>query len=565
MPRQPIRTPGLLALGILLCVTSAAAKDRFEAARAYYEERVQRPSLYKRTQGREVLAKLRDPRVIEILAKDYGSAEDPSEQVRETIVEMTLRRPWRGEAVDKIASWRESELDAHDAWLWYRSLRHEVRNEDVERAEHAAQSQSDAWIQESALRALSAGGHDEVLALIPARLDRLLGDPKPQKKKRRGLRPLRNRRGKAPPPPPFDQKAALAALRLENTARVLLDLKSHHAEEAWKSAAMAMLAYYDARKTTDHTRTVMARCLANALDVAMAELNREQWVREVMAGGSGAGASDDRYPSFAGLEAHGKRIVYVIDFSDSMTTPLKTKERAPVITGADKDESDGLPWDRIHTRFDLARELLKQSLEGLPHDKLFAVVWFGDHAGTLEATKKFVISTPENVRKTIRELDAIRPGAPGSGTTQFQHGALRGETNLHGGMRLAFRLSEDGDLGDDSFVSPIALMRGVESMFVFSDGVPTTDNFVTRDKRDNEGAVTDRETNKPAALVPELMFPGPYAYPRRPYLLDDLRRYCLFRTVQIHCVGIGKADMRLLGKVAKIGDGEARRLGEDTK
>ena len=40
MSQQPLRTLGLLALTLVLCVKAATAEDRFEAAHALYKERV---------------------------------------------------------------------------------------------------------------------------------------------------------------------------------------------------------------------------------------------------------------------------------------------------------------------------------------------------------------------------------------------------------------------------------------------------------------------------------------------------------------------------------------------
>ena len=111
----------------------------------------------------------------------------------------------------------------------------------------------------------------------------------------------------------------------------------------------------------------------------------------------------------------GERICYVVDMSDSMLKEIAPSARPEgPITGPKQkkkrellDEGD-LPWHKIKTRWDLAREQLRVSLLRLTPDKHFSVVWFGDSADTLDATKGLVKATKANVDRAIAELDSIK-------------------------------------------------------------------------------------------------------------------------------------------------------------
>ena len=358
-------------------------------------------------------------------------------------------------------------------------------------------------------------------------------------------------------------------MELEVIARCLVSLKAKKDGDDWKSLARTTLEHLANRHVPRRTKFVLARCMAHVFGGDPTNLSSEDWVREIMAGGSGAGATDDHYggPSFGGLRASGDRIVYVIDFSDSMLTPIdaETKKRMSAVITGPRDGKSGktrpLPWRRIKTRFDLARELLKASLVELDKNRMFAVVWFGDQTGTLEATPKLVKATPKKIKNAIRELDAIKPGPVGV-YTQFRFGSLRGETNLHGGLRRAFRLTGRKPLKDFAYVRPEPREQGAETIFLLSDGIPTQDDWTARDRSDGENAVTDSESNTPTRRSEFMIFPGPYGYWYQLFVPDDIARRNLFRHAELHCIGIGEANMDLLEAIADAGLGKATVLGK---
>ena len=82
---------------------------------------------------------------------------------------------------------------------------------------------------------------------------------------------------------------------------------------------------------------------------------------------------------------------------------------------------------------------------GRGEERMFAVVLFGDLAKTLASTPSLVALSAGNVKAVASELDKMKPGTPKPGdTTPHPHGVLLGATNLHGGLRLAFRLGTQG-------------------------------------------------------------------------------------------------------------------------
>lgn len=64
--------------------------------------------------------------------------------------------------------------------------------------------------------------------------------------------------------------------------------------------------------------------------------------------------------------------------------------------------------------------------------------------------------------------------------------------------------------------------------------------------------------------TPELFYYGPYV-DHRHYMLDEFARMNLFRAAEVHCVGIGEADMAVLESIAATGLGSTRQIGRGKK
>src|SRR5689334_8836910 len=87
--RRSRRFAAVAAAGVLLTATRAPGGDeQYQAARKQHDAWVQRPSLYKRTLGREALARTGDARALRVLAGDYRDAESPRDRVRALLVSL---------------------------------------------------------------------------------------------------------------------------------------------------------------------------------------------------------------------------------------------------------------------------------------------------------------------------------------------------------------------------------------------------------------------------------------------------------------------------------------------
>lgn len=201
----------------------------------------------------------------------------------------------------------------------------------------------------------------------------------------------------------------------------------------------------------------------------------------------------------------GNRICYVVDLSGSMMAPVALQ--APPQSAGNSGTSPRINWDRIRTRWDLVREHLRASLSALSPSQHYALVWFGTECGTFESTPVLIPATPENITATIAELDAIVD--------------MRGGTNLHAGVKLGFALTDTGSVTKGAYVDEIAIEKGCDTMVLLSDGTPTVDDH---------GGI----------------------FSMWPWIIDDIVRMNLLRRVQIHCVGLGDADMDPLEQISAV-------------
>ena len=512
-----------------------------------YAKQLKRPSLNKRIRGRALFAHGSDSRALETLISDYASCIEPRPETQQVIVDLALRAFGDSSSLPLFAWWRGEHQHRRDAWLWYRGLAMAHLSGDKHSARYAADYAHDLYLRVTAIRALASQQDRTLLRKIPEWIRRIRAQKRVGKDR---------------------------MMLIEAMAAACSEMGTHHNDDDYKRAAMALLSTFDDKETLRRTKLTVVRHIASGLGIPPDGLDKTQWLREVRGGGSGAGGEARGYgPTFAGLIASGTRIGYVIDLSDSMLTPLEPKEVPKVVTGGPgkpRRPEDAIDWRRVKTRFDLARALVMQSLLALPPKTHFCVVKFGSEAKALKCTPKLVATTPSSVNKAISELYAIKPGKTGEGKhkTQVKWGSLMGETNLHGGIAKAFTRTMGRPMSGYAYVNKKGMLEGCDSIFVLSDGAPTTDDFVKNDKRDpNDHAVVDRETGIRTKNTPTLNFPGPYASGGSGYFMLDLLRRNLFRHCEIHCIGIGigEAQMDLLRRIARVGLGKARKLGEDRK
>lgn len=517
----------------------------FEKAKRRYEEYLRRLPLLMHTRGRTYFAETRDPRALEILAASYERPMHPREQVRHLLAGICFRNFRGPQFIERWIQWRLDNDDPSDAYLWYRALMMEIRELGPDSSFGVLDDPDAEWEHRVvALRALTALRVPSVVDRIPGLCAEL-----PKKDEHRTM-----------------LVGAMGGALLANN-------RALGGEEFDKAANAYAQLLDEENDLTDVAQLTVARYLGQTLGVGRLYLESEPWLRQIKAKSAAGGVREPDTshtvtgPSFFGLEATGKRIVYVIDMSDSMCKPIDhaIKPRGPVTGGSrkkrDKDDMptvDDIPWDRVNNRFDLAREHLKISLQRLSDDKEFAVVFFGSEARLLDSCRGMTEVSDNAIRKVIKELDAI---VPGPATTDSPDGQLRGATNLHGGVRRAFQVKERGIAEEDEYIDADALLEGADTIFVLSDGEPTWDDWDEHDKNYGEdNVVHDVESGIAAPETDNLHYHGPYRMPV--HLLDDLERIRLFRDVEIHCVGIGEADMRLLQQITDIGlGGKTHRVG----
>ena len=546
-------------LFLLLACAGIARAEGWVRAKMQYEELKERPALANRIKARRMLAVSRDVRAIEIIAKDYANPDEPEEQFRHLLAAMTPYYCDQQEHVEPFIDWRAAEDDPEDAWLWFQTLHvHcEWRGSD-DLVDLALDADAELFHRCAALERLGVR-RELALFKLPQKVLAVL---------------------------PEGDKFAFERARLaESLAAASLGLAGREQVPDFEPAVLSVISLLEREDLSEASRLVIARHLSRLFEQEHVTL-RATWYRDLLDASDAPPVTDERYaeetPTFMGLRAHGKRIVYVIDLSDSMLEPLTDDERkdlrGPAITGHDeKPEEDerpddglpseaDLPWDKIENRFDLAREYLALSLRRLDKDRHFCVVWFGTESDLAKSTGKMRRATSANVSRVISEFRRIKPG---SATDIRPHGTLRGFTNLHGGMRRAFGVANRSEVKGQSYIAEAAFEHGADTIFLITDGRPTCDDWGEMDTVPGGiGAGRDPETGRSlggggrATGPGQGMVYGPYGSFDKP-IVDDVIRMNLFRKCEIHCIGIGEANMSLLWQFARAGLGSARKIGEE--
>lgn len=546
-------SPSAAAIAVLSLTTYCLAAPQapedasWESALARYKETIQRIPFRHHTEGRERIAQTRRPEALAMLVADYTKPQAYPEYSKYTIATLIGRHFDSGGDIAPIVALRKASTKPVDTWLWVQALRIEIDRTDDSEALAIVRDGKDVLQRAAAIAAIGASSNGDLkAAVLPVCLEL------PRKEAHRNL-----------------LIGAMTGALWENRKRVN--------SEDYREALRAYIALLAPQVGLGHTIKVqMARHLQKILDTPAMWVNPEPWlekldrgeVRQRPSGGTSAS------PSFFGITTDGEKIVYVVDMSDSMLKPIEpsAKPDTTPVTGPRKkkkkkkvlDESD-LDWSKIHTRWDLAREQLEISLSRLTPEKTFAVVWFGTEAGTLDSTKGMVKATRANIDRVTAELEAIKPGQPdaskGEDKTTHPDGKLRGDTNLHAGLRRAFAVAGKGIADEPAYVDDDAMTQGCDTIFLVSDGQPSLDDFQVADKDYKEGKVVkNHESGAPAERTPTILYPGPFV--GDDWLLADVRRMNAFRRITLHAIGIGEANMRLLERLAEVGNGETFSFGK---
>ena len=510
-----------LLIGALAAVVPAApAEDPFVKAKALWKRNINRPPLTFRLGAMRAMAKTKDARAIKLLAERYGSPRLPKDHERYLLARMAgefLKDPKHAEA---LWQWMRKHRKDEDGWLWFNVLGAEARGKDLARIARLIRAKGNVFVRAAALEALAAAGRPEVLDLIPA----MLGHP----------------------------------VTAESAAAVLRRRKNDLGTPEFREAALPVIALLDANQTGARTKLVIARQLARVFGVQDVTTEAVYWRRllhyeEVK---DSKGYTRAKGPRFFGIRATGARVVYLIDMSDSMTARLTSLEKSAARVRLPDLK---LPWDTLGSRFDLARACLKLSLTQLSDGTRFMIVGFGGDARVFRSTKGLVRATRGNIIAAVRELDAIDPKPK---TKDRPYGKLRGATNVHGAVRRAFQVRGRKLVREHEHV--LGFRDGADTVFVLSDGLPTKDDFGAQDRFKGGKMTKDSETGETVERgAGSAVYYGPYRGVAN--LLGDVARLNLFRKVEMHCIGMGEADGKLLRGIADIGLGTYRSLGSIAK
>lgn len=521
----------------------------YEEALARYKVCLARSAFTWHFEAREVLGNARTAAALTLLVTDYRTVKEDAEYIRYLIADCCARFFDKPEFLPAIVALREANKGPGDVWLWYHTLRMQTDHGDEAAVMAIAQSDKNVLLRAAAIAAL---GDSRNGALKEAIVPNCAAFPKKES----------------------ERMALLGAM-----SGALLANKSRVNAEDYRAALTAYIGLLGDDVKLSHVGKVqMARHLQIILKAPAPFVDPQSWL-DILARGELKTATKQTTtatPRFFGVETDGERMVYVVDMSDSMLLPIEpsAKPKGPLTgpkekkkkKGAVLDESD-LPWHQIGTRWDLARENLRISLSRLTPDKEFCVVWFGKQAGTLDACKGLMKATRGNIDKVMAELDGIKAiMTPEEGKPLPPTGRLRGDTNLHGGLRLAFALHSGGFAGSNAYIDPQALAEGCDTILLLSDGEPSVDDFLEVDKNYGERKMVQSfERGEEAASTPQVWSSGPYiqsGVPHCPYIIADVRRMNTFRRVRMHCVGLGEANMTLTKALAELGQGESLQVGK---
>lgn len=500
-----------------------------EEALARYRDCIQRVPFLFHTDGRAKLASKRKPEGLQILVQDYATTKAHTEYARYTLATFFGRYYDGADSVALLDDLRRRCDKPVDTWLWVQALTGKARHGGHDEVLAIARTDKSLLHRAAAIAALGEAGRAE---LAPAILANCIDFPKKD----------------------ADRSLLVAAM-----SGALDPLGKRVTEAGFREAMTAYIELLAPATKLSHTTAIlMARHLQRLLGGPALFVNPEPWL-ELLLRGSIAPPKDAHTvvkPSFFGVESDGERFCYVVDMSDSMCKEIAPEYRPQgPVTGPPKKKPKGvlpdqtdIPWHKIRTRFDLAREQLKISLLRLDDSKSFCVVWFGTDAGTLDACKGMTRATKGNVKAAIAELDAIECGPPDP--VKAPDGVLRGKTNVHSGLRVAFGMADSGYVDEFAYVAPGPLGDGCDTIFMLSDGAPSWDDFGATDKDYGEGRpIVDTEYGAAAKRQPITNYHGPFVLEN--WLRDDIVRMNALRRVQIHCVGFGEANMKLLEQIAK--------------
>ncbi|MHC4939472.1 MAG: vWA domain-containing protein [Planctomycetota bacterium] len=495
----------------ICCLFVVAAFADFADDKQAFEQGMKRPPLGKRVGTINRFARTKDPRAFELLMKRYKKPRIPKEQER-YLIASAVGRSFSAEQFSLVRTRALGGFAQEEhAWLWYM----------LGRGANARPAKVKSGLLRAALAdARAAAPREEDLDWIV----RTIGSA----------------------PEDLDLRAAASVLHAH---------RARLGSEKFRLAALPVIAPLSDESVPANTKLVIARRLAAIFRVDQVSTHPLYW-RQLLSHAErkqSAGPTVEARPRFFGVEATGDRIGFLLDLSDSMLEPLTPAERLD----ARRVAAEGIDWKKVRTRFDLAKVFLEQYLRALPKSVSFAVIGFGDEAVALKSGRKLHPATKGNVNAALREIGKIKPWGKDK---LHPHGQLRGATNIHGAFRVAFRVTTGRSLRDPAFIDPAGWAKGFDTIFLLSDGRPTTDDFGANDEHKGGKVTVNPETGETRdSGGGSASFRGPYA--RSNHLAEDVERMNLFRKAEIHAIGMGSADRNLMRRLARSSFGLYRDFG----
>ncbi len=544
-----------LTLALACLVPALAHAEDWAEAEAFYRREGHSEALALRARAFFRLATAGEGKGIPLLVERYRSPRGPHEEEERFLMAGGLRYAGRDDATQRAIDGWLGAARGRDPWLEFNAL---LTRAGEPLFAIARDPKAPAWRRAAAIQAIALGESAvepaiEALAAIASDADAL-----PRKDDDLHL-----------------LSGALGAALLDLQVKVELDPYGELDRDACAPLVGALMGLLKHPKLSEASVALLERRLSQF------GRQSDDAGEEADEGASRVRGGSKRVPAeFMGVTvANCRRIVYVIDLSDSMLEPLTVTERDELTRRAERARTGGgsqvrkvrerLDWSRITTRFEAARAFLKMSLAELDDEVSFAVVGFGDGAELLRSTPKLTRAKGSAVARVAAELDALQPQRYADRDRE----GLWGNTNLHAAMRLAFRVSTRGLLSAEKCAAPGTKTESVaDTIFLLSDGAPTRDDYAGKgpetDVEKGSWTEVDPETGKKTTHTSDggrghSLHDGPYE--DLEFCRPDMERMNLFRWTQMHVVGIGECDRYWGQAVTEIGEGELQIIGKSAK
>ena len=541
-------------LFLVCCAATLRAQGSFESHLQRARQYLDHSAFGLRVSGRDILGLSEDPRAFDLLLKIYREPEEPvefSRSVTASILGSCFVKPEFGPLWERA---RRQHRRSADAWLWHQSVLASCTGDPMVWMP-VAESVDSPWLRAATVSAAGirighGSRHVQHLDSLTKLLDGTRG------------------------------KSLEIHLMLES-AIASYETAGPDMADRDRAGLEALVSRFHSEPRDPRSMHVVARSISRATGTPNFGPHMLRWLALLAAGDQHeakvrrASTSAEIPTQFFGLREHAQRICYVIDASDSMLEPLTAQERTQLapITGRSLAESGVggympsdidhlLDWSKIVTRFDAARALFRHSVTRLRSDQYFCVLLFGSRAQTLDSTPRLMAASKHNVAMACDEMDMLRERKQGGRKARK---VLLGDTNMHAGLVMAFRMTARGVSDKDAALSQEFFDTGADAIFLLSDGFPNTDDFPGEDVIKGPGGTVVGSLEHPGegrteAYQGPIRVQGPFASGRR--IAEDVARLNLFRRCAIHAVGLGEADDSLLESIARIGGGTTLQVGQ---